>query len=93
MPRTFWLLGLDVDECARGTSGCSQNCTNTIGSFECSCFSSGYKLINGKNCTDIDECALEIDDCHVNATCLNTIGSFKCTCDPGFQGDGKNCSG
>ena len=33
----------DVDECALGTSGCLQNCTNTIGSFNCSCYN-GYKL-------------------------------------------------
>ena len=33
----------DVDECAEGTSGCSQECNNTIGSFECSC-RDGYEL-------------------------------------------------
>lgn len=35
---------VDVDECAEGTSGCSQQCNNTIGSFECSCVD-GYQLL------------------------------------------------
>ena len=40
----------DVDECAEGTSGCSQECTNTVGSFDCSCVD-GYELArNGKAC-------------------------------------------
>ena len=36
-------LNADVDECAEDTSGCSQQCNNTIGSFECSC-TDGYRL-------------------------------------------------
>ena len=42
----------DVDECAEGTSGCSQECTNTIGGFVCSCVE-GYELeafVDGKIC-------------------------------------------
>ena len=40
----------DIDECAEGTSGCSQQCNNTIGSFECSCVD-GYRLaLDGKIC-------------------------------------------
>ena len=42
---------VDIDECSAGTSGCSQLCTNTIGSYYCSCYS-GYSLDhNGHNCT------------------------------------------
>ena len=33
----------DVDECAEGTDRCAQNCSNTVGSYTCSC-SSGYGL-------------------------------------------------
>jgi len=34
---------LDIDECVDGISGCSQVCSNTDGSFECSCME-GYSL-------------------------------------------------
>ncbi len=35
----FVILSIDVDECALNTTNpCEQNCTNTIGDFECSCF-------------------------------------------------------
>ncbi|ELU09516.1 hypothetical protein CAPTEDRAFT_115684, partial [Capitella teleta] len=33
----------DADECSSGNGGCSQNCTNTVGSYECSC-GDGYEL-------------------------------------------------
>ena len=36
---------LDTDECQQGISGCSQVCTNTIGSYKCSC-NAGYRLSN-----------------------------------------------
>ena len=35
---------LDINECILNISGCSQNCTNTIGSYYCSCYS-GYQLV------------------------------------------------
>ena len=40
----FAWFGLDIDECSEGVSNCSENsnCTNTIGSYQCSCFS-GYQ--------------------------------------------------
>ena len=34
---------LDVDECLSNGAGCAQICTNTVGSFECSC-NPGYSL-------------------------------------------------
>ena len=50
---TYYNICTDVDECAEGTSGCSQECNNTIGSFECSCID-GYQLaFNGKACNGI----------------------------------------
>ena len=43
-------------------------------------------------CTlDIDECSS--NPCHANATCNNTMGSYVCACDPGYSGDGFNCTG
>ena len=33
---------VDINECERGSSGCSQGCRNTDGSFICTC-SEGYQ--------------------------------------------------
>ena len=41
---------------------------------------------------DVDECVQNIDGCAENATCSDTEGSYECTCDPGFTGDGFNCT-
>ena len=41
----------DIIECDEGNGGCSQICTNTEGSFECSC-RNGYVLDGvGYNCS------------------------------------------
>jgi len=37
---------------------------------------------------DLDECALDVDNCTRNANCTNTPGSFFCTCEVGYSGDG-----
>ena len=42
-------------------------------------------------CPDIDECALNLDSCHINATCINTEGSYVCKCNKGFMGNGFDC--
>ena len=42
--------------------------------------------------TDIDECENAEDNCHENANCTNTEGSFTCSCNPGYTGDGVNCT-
>ncbi len=40
----------DIDECAKGNGGCNQTCTNSIGSYQCSC-KSGYLLNqDGRGC-------------------------------------------
>ena len=38
---------VDIDECAENSSNCTQNCTNTVGSFTCSC-GSGFTLGNDR---------------------------------------------
>ena len=45
------------------------------------------------NIADINECELERDPCHFNASCTDTEGSFNCTCREGFEGNGFNCTG
>jgi len=41
---------------------------------------------------DIDECSLNINNCHTNAECQNTPGWFTCKCKPGFIGNGVFCA-
>ena len=43
--------------------------------------------------SDINECAMDDDDCSANAHCTNTPGSFDCTCDQGYSGNGVTCIG
>ena len=56
---------LDMNECQNSNGGCNQTCTNTLGSFECSC-GTGYILstnnfdCNGKN---FFQCKVDIH-CH-----------------------------
>ena len=43
-------IPIDVDECNTANGGCDHNCTNTVGSFICSC-DTGYQLDeSGLNC-------------------------------------------
>ena len=39
----FNFISKDKDECALANSGCQHTCTNTDGSYNCSCYS-GYQL-------------------------------------------------
>ena len=41
----------------------------------------------------MDECRLNENICHPNATCKNIIGLYECHCLSGFDGDGFNCTG
>lgn len=47
---------------------------------------------SGSLCIDRNECGLDLDDCHPNATCTNITGGFSCRCTTGFQGDGRTCT-
>ena len=38
-------VSTDIDECSMELDGCTQLCTNTYGSYYCSCYS-GYQLSN-----------------------------------------------
>ena len=42
---------LDINECAEATDGCAQACTNTDGSYLCSC-ESGYRLASDQHGCD-----------------------------------------
>ncbi|KAL5481924.1 hypothetical protein EMCRGX_G022199 [Ephydatia muelleri] len=74
---------IDINECTLGVSGCNQICTNTIGSYICSC-NLGYQISsNNRTCQDINECSLGTSGCA--QICTNTIGSYVCSCYPGYQ--------
>ncbi|XP_046546610.1 protein disulfide isomerase Creld2-like isoform X2 [Haliotis rubra] len=83
--------GDDVDECLDpDLNTCLQNCTNTDGGFNCTCFE-GYEE-EGNNCTDVDECLdPDLNTCLQN--CTNTDGGFNCTCFEGYEEEGNNCTG
>ena len=79
----FVLVIIDINECAEGTDSCEQSCTNTFGSYSCSC-GSGYRLASGLHgCVDINECAEDIHGC--NQTCTNAVGSYTCSCSSGYR--------
>ena len=89
----FFSSNSDVNECSSGNGGCDQDCTNSVGSFQCSC-NSGYSLAaDGTTCVDIDECRLDTDNCQ--QICVNTVGGFTCSCNSGFalNSDGRTCDG
>ena len=82
---------VDIDECQEDAP-CGDNtiCTNLPSTYECSC-KVGYEGDAVAGCTDIEECATEVDKCDENATCANTIGSYMCTCNFGYNGSGWDC--
>nr|XP_058951021.1 uromodulin-like isoform X3 [Pocillopora verrucosa] len=81
----------DMDECKFNISDCdvNANCTNTYGSYKCTC-KVGYTG-DGHSCSDIDECKGN-HSCLVNAACMNTLGSHVCQCHAGYTGNGTNCT-
>uniref|UniRef100_A0A3B4TIG3 Adhesion G protein-coupled receptor L4 n=1 Tax=Seriola dumerili TaxID=41447 RepID=A0A3B4TIG3_SERDU len=79
----------DDNECQNVTNICGERgtCTNTAGSYYCTCVS-GYSSTgnpkflpnDGTECHDIDEC-MTVEVCGPNARCRNTNGSYYCTCE------------
>ncbi|KAM9455036.1 vitamin K-dependent protein S [Clarias gariepinus] len=75
----------DIDECKdpEHVAGCNQGCQNTLGSFQCLCYS-GYYKHNSLNCLDINECKLHPNLCKDKSTCVNNQGSYTCQCPTGY---------
>eukprot|EP00058_Branchiostoma_floridae_P006421 XP_002591909.1 hypothetical protein BRAFLDRAFT_99375 [Branchiostoma floridae] len=84
--RMAFICAQDVDECEDTPCHAHANCTNTDGSFTCTC-KEGY---DGDGFTCKERCG---QTCGENAECRNTGGStYECTCNDGFEGDGLNCT-
>ncbi|XP_060594972.1 fibrillin-2-like [Ruditapes philippinarum] len=81
----------DMNECLNNNGGCFHTCSNTEGSFICSCID-GYDLhTDRRTCIDNNECLDNNGGCaHI---CTNTDGSFTCACNDGFdlQGSEETC--
>ncbi|XP_060754642.1 vitamin K-dependent protein S isoform X2 [Neoarius graeffei] len=75
----------DIDECKDPDflAGCKQGCQNTLGSFQCFCFS-GYYQYDTINCFDINECRLHPNQCQEPSRCVNSPGSYVCQCPTGY---------
>ena len=74
---------LNIDECVTNTTACGLNtkCTDSVGSFTCSCLTGFYD--QGHDCGNIDECT-DTTIC-VNSQCNDTFGSYSCICDSGYN--------
>merc|ERR1712223_1928473 len=65
---------VDVNECLQRPGPCEHECTNSWGSYACSC-PQGYVLnSDGKTCRDLDECATGSHTCQYE--CINTLGNI-----------------
>ncbi|RDD45038.1 Latent-transforming growth factor beta-binding protein 4 [Trichoplax sp. H2] len=51
------------------------------------CLSNGSWSHSLPNCSDVDECINNKDDCQAPAFCYNTVGSFQCQCPAGYKID------
>ena len=76
---------VDTNECTSPNPPCvgpQWFCTNTVGSYECTCHL-GYTK-RGENCEDIDECSKGTHKCNENSDCINSVGAYKCSCHTGW---------
>ena len=80
----------NIDECEDESDKCDQVCTDTEGSYNCSC-TPGYREINRFKCEDMDECSNSVHGCE--QVCENTNGSFICSCNDTYrlEHDGRHC--
>lgn len=75
----------DIDECAEHTNICKNgHCTNTFGSFMCSC-NEGFRLDDsGVVCIDVNECFENPYICRIGE-CVNEEGRYYCQCPEGYM--------
>lgn len=73
----------DINECKNPSSCHGGRCINKMGTYHCEC-QQGYKLVGGRECQDIDECALDRSLCQPHGFCGNKPGSYECICNHGY---------
>ncbi|KAI8515732.1 hypothetical protein Bbelb_065450 [Branchiostoma belcheri] len=73
-----------VNECSTDNDNCEQDCENTVGSYQCTCWD-GYQPSGPRSCKDIDEC--ESGACDNGGTCVDGNNTYSCVCPPGFEGE------
>ena len=61
----------DIDECEQGSDGCDHNCTNTVGSYYCTCMD-GYELESDNHTCTGDECTYT----YIYPACVESILSI-----------------
>ena len=47
----FTILCADINECSSNNGGCAHTCTNSAGSFQCSCRTGHTLAGNGRSCS------------------------------------------
>ena len=85
----------DINECSYGNGKyegllyCGQHttCSNSVGSFSCTCKTGFIEFVEHDGCRDKNECTEGGHNCAANADCWNTVGSFVCTCKVGYTGN------
>eukprot|EP00058_Branchiostoma_floridae_P009650 XP_002595138.1 hypothetical protein BRAFLDRAFT_67927 [Branchiostoma floridae] len=80
------------NECSSNNGGCDQTCTNTRGSYTCSCRQGFVLDSDGRGCSDHDECAAGDHGCQQQ--CQNSHGGYSCGCEDGYElgSNGKTCN-
>ncbi|XP_018328225.1 fibrillin-2 isoform X2 [Agrilus planipennis] len=75
----------DINECEEHPNICKNgHCTNTFGSFMCSC-NDGFRLDpSGVICIDINECEENPNICNIGQ-CVNEPGKYFCQCPEGYM--------
>ncbi|XP_017775669.1 PREDICTED: fibrillin-2-like [Nicrophorus vespilloides] len=84
-PNIITVVLEDINECEEHNNICKNgHCTNTFGSFMCSC-NEGFRLDEtGAVCDDINECEEHPDICSIGK-CVNELGKYYCQCPEGYM--------
>ncbi|KAK2163655.1 hypothetical protein NP493_1450g01017 [Ridgeia piscesae] len=72
----------DVNECVGPLHPCSHICSNTVGSYTCSCHA-GFQLApNHRECTAVKPCQIS---CGGGQCYIDPSGKERCMCDVGYR--------